>query len=205
MPRLHKLTTATGATLGLVFLVAALGGPANAAALITGQQIKDGTVASRDVKNNSLTARDVREGSLSRADFGPLPQGPRGPQGAAGPSGAPGPAGPAGPTGPAGATGPTGPDGDRGPRGPQGVGNLVYGTNGVYVPAGKVLTWRASCPAPGTKALGGGVGTTGSASRSIWVRASFAATDGTGWIVSVQNGLTVDRQQYAWVACAPAS
>jgi hypothetical protein len=205
MPRPYVLTTTIGVVLGLVFLVAALGGPADAAGLITSKQIKDGSVASRDVTNGSLIHADVRDGSLSRRDFGELPQGPQGAQGAPGPTGPRGTSGPPGPTGPTGPTGPIGPDGERGPQGPQGVGGLVYGTSGVYIPGGKVLTWRADCPVAGTKALGGGVGTTGNPSRSIRVRASMAASNGTGWIVSVENLLAVERQQYAWVVCAPAS
>lgn len=53
---------------------------ATSGALITGRQIKDGTVTGRDVRNDSIPARE----------FGHLPPGPAGPQG---PQGVPGPQG----------------------------------------------------------------------------------------------------------------
>jgi hypothetical protein len=67
---------------GIVAAIVAAGS-AGAARLITGRQIKDGTITGRDVKNHSLRPVDFR-GSV------------RGP---AGPAGAPGPQGPAGPAG----------------------------------------------------------------------------------------------------------
>jgi hypothetical protein len=75
----------------LLALVAASAGVGNAAtSLITGKQIKDGSVTGKDIKNKSVP--------LSKLS-GKLPAGKTGPAGAAG---ATGPAGPAGATGPAG-------------------------------------------------------------------------------------------------------
>jgi hypothetical protein len=83
-------------------LFAALGGTAVAAGtLITGKQIKNGSITGVDVKNKSLTPRDFR-GSV------------RGPRGLTGPSG---PAGPQGVQGPQGAQGMAGPKGDKGAAG----------------------------------------------------------------------------------------
>jgi hypothetical protein len=49
----------------LVALFVSLGGVSYGAALvITGKQIKNGTVTGRDVRNNSLTGRDVKESTL---------------------------------------------------------------------------------------------------------------------------------------------
>ena len=47
-------------------------------------------ISGKDVKNNSLTGKDVKNGSLKKADFkaGQLPAGPAGPAGPPGPSGA---------------------------------------------------------------------------------------------------------------------
>ena len=76
----------------MIGIVVATAGTATAARLITGKQIKDGTI----------TARDLSKGV--RATLGtPGPQGPAGAAGAAGQPGAPGATGPIGATGPAGA------------------------------------------------------------------------------------------------------
>jgi hypothetical protein len=51
----------------LVALFVSLGGVSYGAALvITGKQIKNGTVTGRDVRNNSLTGSDVKESTLGR-------------------------------------------------------------------------------------------------------------------------------------------
>ena len=106
----------------LLALLVALGGTATAGVLITGKQVKNGSLTGadvgngsltgKDVRNNSLTSKDVKNlkgtdiknGSLTAADFaaGELPEGPAGPQGQ------PGPAGPVGPPGPLLDTLPTG-------------------------------------------------------------------------------------------------
>lgn len=53
-------------------LVIALGiGGAQAATMITGSNIKDGTVTSADVKNGSLTGTDIGDGKLGLADLAP--------------------------------------------------------------------------------------------------------------------------------------
>lgn len=89
---------------------------AEAAKMITGKQIKNGTVTSADIKNNNLKSADIKNGSLKAKDFaaGQLPAGPKGDTGPAGPKGDTGPAGPKGDTGPA---GPAGAKGDTGPAG----------------------------------------------------------------------------------------
>jgi hypothetical protein len=72
----------------VVALVLCSGTTASAAFLITGKQIKDG----------SVTGRDVRDHSLQTTDLKGVVRGPTGPIGPAGPVG---PVGPTGPTGPA--------------------------------------------------------------------------------------------------------
>jgi len=62
------------------------GGGAVAGSLITGKQIKDGTVTSADIKNGTVTNRDLAKSARSKA----------GQTGSQGPAGAPGPAGAAG-------------------------------------------------------------------------------------------------------------
>ena len=117
--RLPRLTFANLVAVICLFVV--LGGSSAAqpavraaASLITGKQIKNGSVTGRDVRNSSLTGADVRDGSLFAGDFKPgkLPAPAKGEQG---------PAGPAGPRGDTGATGPIGPAGPKGDTGPSGV------------------------------------------------------------------------------------
>ena len=76
---------------GAIALVLALAGSSVAApvrALVTGKQIRNGSVTGADVRNRSLTARDFKTASL--------PAGPTGPAGAPGAPGAPGEDGAAG-------------------------------------------------------------------------------------------------------------
>jgi hypothetical protein len=99
----------------LLALFVAMGGTAvSAGTLITGKQVKNGSITGADVKNMSLTPRDFR-GSVRGPHGPPGPAGPQGPTGPTGPTGAPGSVGPAGPIG---APGPVGPKGDIGPQGP---------------------------------------------------------------------------------------
>jgi hypothetical protein len=96
-PRTHApLMLATAA------LFLALGGPSLAANavestvhLITGKQIKDGSVTTKDVKDGSLRTADFKAGQLSTGSQGPRGDaGPRGPQGLTGDTGpSTGPAG----------------------------------------------------------------------------------------------------------------
>ena len=88
-------------------------------ALITGAQIKDGTVQSRDIKNGTIGRADIADAAEAAL------RGRRGPQGVAGPAG---PAGPQGATGAAGPQGPAGAQGAQGPKGDVGEGLHVTGS-----------------------------------------------------------------------------
>jgi hypothetical protein len=155
--------------LALLALFVSLGSTATAAVMVTGRDIKDGSVTSADVRDRSLRARDFRRGDLPAGARGPAgakgdagargeaggrgEPGPRGEAGARGPAGPQGPAGDAGPAGaagepgaagPQGDTGARGPAGERGPAGPEGPAGPSTG------PAGGVLT--GSFPNPGLAA-----------------------------------------------------
>ena len=91
--------------------VAATGGTATAAKLITGKDVKNGSLTGKDVKNRSLGVSDLS--AKARASL-------RGQAGLTGPTGPAGAAGTAGAKGDTGATGPTGPKGDAGEQGIQG-------------------------------------------------------------------------------------
>ncbi len=110
MKRINLASVSTG--IAMLSLFIALGGPARAASLfdggdirnssLTGADVKTGSLRGSDVRNGSLKSRDVRNGSLLNADFAPgqLPSGPKGDTGATGAKGDTGAAGPAGPEGP---------------------------------------------------------------------------------------------------------
>jgi hypothetical protein len=86
-----------------IALVVALGGSAYAL-VVTGKQIKDGTISGADIQNGSLTSTDIRNGTLVQQDF-KKSDAPRGPAGAKGDPGAKGEAGAPGAAGPPGAAG----------------------------------------------------------------------------------------------------
>jgi len=90
-------------------LVIATAGTATASRLITGRQIKDGSITAKDL-SPAVRARLVRTGGATTT----------GPKGETGPAGIPGPAGSAGPGGPKGDSGSQGLAGDAGAPGPKG-------------------------------------------------------------------------------------
>ena len=104
MKPINMSSVATG--IAVVALFVAVGGPAQAASLISGKDIKNSSITGIDVRNNSLTGADVK--NLRKADFAPG-QIPSGATGATGATGTPGAAG---------AKGDKGDKGDIGPEGP---------------------------------------------------------------------------------------
>jgi hypothetical protein len=66
-------------------LFVALGGSATAALLVTGKNVKDGSLTGADIKNNSVASADVKDGALLAKDFkrGQLPAPAQGVPGAA--------------------------------------------------------------------------------------------------------------------------
>src|SRR4249920_2616301 len=80
-------------------------------ALITGAQIKDGSIESQDLEDRTILPKDLSAKAVAALQGD---RGPRGFAGARGATGAPGATGPAGPAGPVGARGPTGLTGSTG-------------------------------------------------------------------------------------------
>ena len=110
-------------------------------ALITGAQIKDGTIESRDIENGTIRRADIGQATLSslRGPRGRVGmQGPRGAIGPQGPAGATGPAGPQGLQGATGAAGAAGAQGPQGAKGDPGAGVHVTGSvpTAADLPAG---------------------------------------------------------------------
>lgn len=91
MSSIWKKRPSPSMAVSLLALAVAAAGTATAASLLTGANIKDGSITGKDIKDKSITAQDVK--------------GVAGPQGPRGLAGAPGAAGPAGPAGAPGAAG----------------------------------------------------------------------------------------------------
>ena len=61
--------TPSGLVIGAVAILVVTAGTATAAKLITGADIKDGSVASADLKNNNIASGDIKDGTVSSADL----------------------------------------------------------------------------------------------------------------------------------------
>lgn len=145
-PRMRDIRGWPALLIVVVLLLAAGTGGAVAGVMITGKQIKDGTVTSADIMDRTLGVSDLSPAARNSLQGAPGPTGANGPPGATGPAGATGatgttgptggagPDGPGGPAGPAGPVGPAGPAGPAGPPGPAGKGGL----------AGEIVTWTVS-------------------------------------------------------------
>jgi hypothetical protein len=95
---LAKLTPSGPLAVAILALVVAMSGSAVAASLITGKQIKDGTIGVKDISKTARTQLTAKAAV-----------------------GAPGPQGPSGPAGATGEAGPQGPKGDSGADGSKGA------------------------------------------------------------------------------------
>jgi hypothetical protein len=171
--------TLKAAVVALLVAVLAGGGVATGArSLITGADIKDGSITSRDIKPGSLSPRLFAD-STSNA------RGVRGPRGTQGTSGVPGAGGPAGPQGLSGPPGPAGPAGEGQTVGTQY--NLIQPnaqTVTQTVGPGAVQSASAVCP-PGYAVLGGGYRSSGSPGAEVFFNDSFGSRD--TWAVGVEN------------------
>ena len=187
MRRRIKATPSPAMVVACIAVVLTMTGSAFAArALITGADIKNGSITRAD-----LSGRTVRSVKGKRGPTGPAGRdgfaGPAGPQGSTGPEGPRGPAGPAGPQGQKGTTGdtgrigPVGPQGEQGPQGNQGDPGppgqpLVFDTNpaptaDAGTPLG--LTEAFDDNADGVEISNGGVGLNSFATYKVDVFVSF--------------------------------
>jgi Collagen triple helix repeat (20 copies) len=179
-----------------IAVVLAMTGSAFAAhALITGADIKDGSITRADLSGRaakSLKGKRGPAGPAGRDGF----VGPQGPQGSTGPQGDRGPAGPAGPQGQKGTTGDTGAKGDKGDKGDQGdQGNqgdpgppgtpgqsLVFSAAVGPTDAGTALAQSSSGPtsADGVELSNGGTFLTAGVQYKVDVFVSFVGTANPG-------------------------
>jgi hypothetical protein len=169
-------------------LIVASSTTAGAAALITGQSVKNESLTGRDIRNGSVKGADIRDGSLTKDDFTGDLQGPAGPQG---------------PKGDQGEQGIQGPQGAQGPQGPSGVSGLQYVLVDKVIAGNSQAAWGADCPA-GKRALGGGVSST-VPNNAVVHESAFQSSDqalGTGWWVQLANTGASQLTAYVWVSCA---
>jgi hypothetical protein len=168
--------TLKAAVVALVVAMLAGGGVATGArSLITGADIKDGSISGQDIKPKSLSPRLFADSVSSSRSL----RGPRGEQGT------PGLQGPAGPSGPQGLPGPPGPAGEGQTVGTQY--NLIQPnaqTITQTVGPGAVQSAQAICP-PGYAVLSGGYRTSGSPGAEVFFNDSFGSRD--TWAVGVDN------------------
>jgi hypothetical protein len=141
-PRISPATV-----IACIAVVLALTGSAFAAkALITGSDIKDGSITRADLSRGTVRSLKGRRGPAGAAGVDGF-QGPQGPQGSTGPQGPMGPAGPAGrdgARGPIGDTGPLGPRGAQGERGERGADGAPGppGADGASLVYFNFASWR---------------------------------------------------------------
>ncbi|WP_210651056.1 hypothetical protein [Nocardioides sp. SYSU D00065] len=138
-----RSTSRTGLAIAVavIALVLSAGAGATASMLITGKQIKDGTITSRDVKNRSLKVKDLSTAAAAKLKGSTGPAGPAGPRGATGPAG------------PAGAAGAQGLPGIQGLAGLPGLSGLEVVRRTVPIPALSGTGTVAAACAEGKKAL----------------------------------------------------
>ncbi len=172
----HTVRLARVAALVTVAFVLAFGSTAWAGKLVTGKQVKNGSLTSADVRR--LSGADVADGSVTPADLARVIQGPAGPRGQEGASG------------------------PRGPQGPPGDSLLTYVIQDRAVPKTSSRTWIADCP-DRTKAIGGGFSSNDP--TWFFLQASGPDGAGENWVVTAENTRNVDLVGFAWAVCAATS
>ena len=80
----------------VVGLIVAVGGTATAVKLITGKDIKNGTITSKDIKNGTIKSKDIKAGTISEKRLSNKVQSKLNSSGSQGPKGEPGTPAPGG-------------------------------------------------------------------------------------------------------------
>jgi hypothetical protein len=169
--------------IALIALFVALGGPAEAGRLLTGKQIRDGSITGRDIRDASVGYNDINS---KLADIIDEP-GPKGP------------AGPAGPVGPAGPQGAQGPQGPQGPAGLNATSDITTISGEGAVPDGQVAVYTLPCP-DGTTAISGGF----YADSGMVYYSAPTDPERTGWDAALDNTIanTGDATLTIFALCA---
>jgi hypothetical protein len=200
--RTRAFLTQPALAVAAIALFVSLAGTAGGAAraLITGADVRDGSLTSQDVANHTLRSAD-----LSRAFVESL-RGRHGEQGPTGPAGTTGPTGPKGDQGPGGAQGLVGPQGVPGVRGPAGPSGGLAGleyvrSEDVVLAVGEADAAFVACPA-GTMPLAGGQLTVGDDLVAI-DSLPLQLDDGqVGWRVAMANRGAAEDSFFVVATCA---
>lgn len=192
MRRRFSVVPSPAMVVACIAVVLAMTGSAFAArALITGADIKDGSITRADLSGGTLKSLKGKHGPAGRDGFTGArgPQGDTGPPGPAGPTGPVGPQGPRGPVGDTGTQGPTGRTGPVGPRGDQGLQgtpgqSLFFNTAVGATDAGTPLAQRSTGPTDastdGVEITNGGTFLTAGTTYKVDVFVSFVDTANPG-------------------------
>jgi hypothetical protein len=160
--------------IGAVCIALGATGGAHAATIITGKQIKDGTVTDRDVRNGTILSTDVADGSITPDDYvGPV-------------------------------VGPPGPQGDKGAPGAPGVDYQYLVRSTIeFLPPGQTGLAVAECD-PGHVAVGGGLGGDPGRTLQLLDSAPLgtSAQQRTSWVARVHNTSSINVSVTTFALCA---
>lgn len=182
---------------GIALFAATTGTATAASQLITGKQIKDGSITAKDIKRRSLGTAQLSPKAIKAL------RGAKGATGAQGPAGA---AGAVGAVGPAGAAGPQGIAGPQGPQGVPGIGKAYAGeSDGFNIAANTTRTVISKTVPAGTYVVNAKVAffTTGTESVSCQIYAGATELDNSRWEPSAA-GLTTTLPLQAVGTASPA-
>ena len=204
MSNIRRLRPSPALVVAIVALCVAFTGTATAALVMTGKQIKDGTVTGKDVKNRTLGTNKLSKKAVSSLKGQHGPAGPQGPRGEAGIQGVQGPKGDAG---------------AQGPKGDTGVAHVTTRTSGIAFTAsgaGEFKDGAAMCQA-GESVVGGGYRLPDVAFSGVPVFAAIQSRPANasgepalngqqprGWYLEVRKGTNIAGTVAITVLCASA-
>jgi Collagen triple helix repeat (20 copies) len=181
--RIRKVPTPAMVVACIAVVLAMTGSAFAARSLITGADIKNGSITRADLSGRTLNSLKGKRGPAGHDGF----TGARGPQGDDGPTGPAGPAGPTGPAGPQGERGLTGLQGPQGRTGPVGARGAtgefrVFNTAVTNTDAGTALAQSSTGPtsSDGVELSNGGTTLTAGVTYKVDVFVSFVATANPG-------------------------
>jgi hypothetical protein len=178
LPRRDRLRHRRGVVLIVaivgVTLVSFTGSAAVASGLVTGKQIKDGSLTSTDLKTNAgVTGADVRDGTLSPQKMSGMPQGAKGEKGL------------------------------RGPNGLDGLDDFVYTLQDFSVASSSNAQMSVQCQG-GRTAVGGGVSSLSNIVRTVDSRPLVPAEGAGWTVTVHNESAVNPATAFVWAVCVSA-